>query len=109
MALGYLALMFVIMSVISIAGLVLLLIIKNEKANRAILYIMAAWGILIGVMNVTALPINWIMWRAFAGACGLAGLAGGIVRFIAKEDLKTVSVLLTMISVLAGMIMLFVM
>ena len=45
MALGYLVWMLIIMSVISIAGLVLLLIIKNEKANRAILYIMAAWGI----------------------------------------------------------------
>ena len=109
MALGYLALMFVIMSVISIAGLVLLLIIKNEKANRAILYIMSAWGILIAVMNVTALPINWIMWRVAAGACGLAGLAGGIVRFIAKEDLKTVSALLAIVSVLVGMVMLFVM
>lgn len=109
MALGYLALMFIIMSVISIAGLVLLLIIKNEKANRAILYIMAAWGILIAVMNVTALPINWITWRVAAGACGLAGLAGGIVRFIAKEDLKTVSALLATVSVLVGMVMLFVM
>ena len=109
MALGYLALMFIIMSVISIAGLVLLLIIKNEKANRAILYIMAAWGILIAVMNVTALPINWITWRVAAGACGLAGLAGGIVRFIAKEDLKAVSALLATVSVLAGMVMLFVM
>lgn len=101
--------MFIIMSVISIAGLVLLLIIKNEKANRAILYIMAAWGILIAVMNVTALPINWIMWRVVAGVCGLAGLAGGIVRFIAKEDLKAVSALLATVSVLAGMVMLFVM
>lgn len=101
--------MFIIMSVISIAGLVLLLIIKNEKANRAILYIMAAWGILIAVMNVTALPINWITWRVAAGACGLAGLAGGIVRFIAKEDLKAVSALLATVSVLAGMVMLFVM
>lgn len=100
--------MFVIMSAISIAGLVLLLIIKNEKANRAILYIMSAWGILIAVMNVTALPINWTAWRIAAGVCGLAGLAGGIVRFMAKKDLKKVSVLLTMISVLAGMIMLFV-
>ena len=69
---------------------------------------MAAWGILISVMNITALPINWIMWRVAAGACGLAGLAGGIVRFIAKEDLKTVSALLTIVSVLAGMIMLFI-
>ena len=108
MALGYLALMFVIMSVISIIGLVLLLIVKNEKANRASLYIMAEWGILISVMNITALPINWIMWRVAAGACGLVGLAGGIVRFIAKEDLKTVSALLTIVSVLAGMIMLFI-
>ena len=48
------------------------------------------------------------MWRVAAGACGLAGLAGGIVRFIAKEDLKTVSALLTIVSVLAGMIMLFI-
>ena len=105
MALGYLVWMLIIMSVISIAGLVLLLIIKNEKANRAILYIMAAWGILIAVMNVTALPINW---RIAAGVCGLAGLAGGIMRFITKEELKTVSALLTIISVLAGMIMLFI-
>lgn len=108
MALGYLVWMLIIMSVISIAGLVLLLIIKNEKANRAILYIMAAWGILIAVMNVTALPINWITWRIAAGVCGLAGLAGGIMRFITKEEVKTVSALLTIISVLAGMIMLFI-
>lgn len=108
MALGYLAIMFIIMSVVTIIGVVLLLIIKNEKANRIVLYIMAAWGILISVMNITSLPINWIIWRIAAGACGLAGLAGGIVRFIAKEDLKTVSALLTIVSVLAGMIMLFI-
>lgn len=108
MALGYLAIMFIIMSVVSIIGVVLLLIIKNEKANRIVLYIMAAWGIIIAIMNITSLPINWIIWRVAAGACGLAGLAGGIVRFIAKEDLKTVSALLTIVSVLAGMIMLFI-
>ena len=108
MALGYLAIMFIIMSVVTIIGVVLLLIIKNEKANRIVLYIMAAWGIIIAIMNITSLPINWIMWRVAAGACGLAGLAGGIVRFIAKEDLKTVSALLTIVSVLAGMIMLFI-
>lgn len=108
MALGYLAIMFIIMSVITIIGVVLLLIIKNEKANRIVLYIMAAWGIIIAIMNITSLPINWIIWRVAAGACGLAGLAGGIVRFIAKEDLKTVSALLTIVSVLAGMIMLFI-
>lgn len=108
MALGYLAIMFIIMSVVTIIGVVLLLIIKNEKANRIVLYIMAAWGIIIAIMNITSLPINWIIWRVAAGACGLAGLAGGIVRFIAKEDLKTVSALLTIVSVLAGMIMLFI-
>ena len=53
-------------------------------------------------------PINWITWRIAAGVCGLAGLAGGIMRFITKEELKTVSALLTIISVLAGMIMLFI-
>lgn len=108
MALGYLAIMFIIMSVVTIIGVVLLLIIKNEKANRIVLYIMAAWGIIIAIMNITSLPINWIIWRVAAGACGLVGLAGGIVRFIAKEDLKTVSALLTIVSVLAGMIMLFI-
>ncbi len=108
MALGYLAIMFIIMSVVTIIGVVLLLIIKNEKANRIVLYIMAAWGIIIAIMNITSLPINWIIWRIAAGACGLIGLAGGIVRFIAKEDLKTVSALLTIVSVLAGMIMLFI-
>ena len=109
MALGYLAIMFIIMSVVTIIGVVLLLIIKNEKANRIVLYIMAAWGIIIAIMNITSLPINWILWRIAAGACGLIGLAGGIIRFTAKENKKTAASLLTVISVLAGMTMLFAM
>ena len=58
MALGYLAIMFIIMSVVTIIGVVLLLIIKNEKANRIVLYIMAAWGIIIAIMNITS-PVSY--------------------------------------------------
>lgn len=108
MALGYLVWMCIIMSVISVAGLVLLVTVKNDRANRVILYIMAVWGILIAYMNITALPSNWILWRIAAGVCGLVGLAGGIVRFAANGSKKTAASLLAAFSVVAGMIMLFV-
>lgn len=107
MALAYLALIVIFVGVISGVGAVLLLVVKNDKANRAILYLMAVWGAALAILNIVSLPINWIAWRSVAAVCGLIGLAGGIIRFTSKGN-KIAATVAVMVSVFSGLIIMFV-
>lgn len=107
MALAYLAWIVIVMGVISGVGAVLLLVVKNDKANRAILYLMAVWGAALAILNIISLPINWIAWRSVAAVCGLIGLAGGIIRFTSKGN-RIAATAAALASVFSGMIIMFV-
>ena len=48
MALGLLLILFMVMSIISVVGLLLLFLLKGERAQRIVFYFMALLGMFIG-------------------------------------------------------------
>ena len=60
MALGLLLVLFMVMSIISVMGLVLLFLLKGEKGQKAVFYFMAVWGMVIAWMTANSYPTNYI-------------------------------------------------
>ena len=103
MALGYLALLVAAAIVISVAGLLLMYLVRNETVKKYIFYIMAVWGILISVISAPSLPVNWIFMRAAAWAAGFLGLAAIVVSIAGRtRKHRLYAFLLVTISVVAG-------
>lgn len=108
MALGILVIMLVTMTVISVTGLSLMYLIKNDKASRIIFYAMALWGMLIAAFTAASLPDNYIAERLLAWAVGFLCVAG-ILTYVRGSDGKAgmAARLLVTVSVAVGMIRLF--
>lgn len=102
--LGALVITFYVMGIISIAGIVLLYLSKNEKLKKGLLYFLAAWGIVVaycGVLGSGFFITDGLSSIAF-GALGLAGL---LVQLISKKENKfQIARALVTISVAAGMV-----
>ena len=75
MALGLLALLVAAVAAISVAGLLLMYLVRSETVKKYIFYIMAVWGMLISVVSAPSLPVNWIFMRAAAWAAGFLGIS----------------------------------
>ena len=60
MALGLLLILFMVMSIISVVGLLLLFLLKGEKAQRIVFYFMALLGMFIAWMTATGYATNQI-------------------------------------------------
>ena len=70
MALGLLLVLFMVMSIISVMGLVLLFLLKGEKGQKAVFYFMAVWGMVIAWMTANSYPTNYIKEQLIAWAFG---------------------------------------
>ncbi len=107
MALGFLALFITGVIVISVAGLLLMYLVRSETVKKYIFYIMAAWGMLISVVSAPSLPVNWIFMRAAAWAAGFLGIAGIVVSIAGRTRKHRIyAFLLVTISVVAGVVIL---
>lgn len=105
MALGLLALLIIGVIVISIAGLLLMYLVRSETVKKYIFYIMAVWGMLISVVSAPSLPVNWVFMRAVAWAAGFLGIAGIVVSIAGRTRKHRIyAFLLVTISVVAGVV-----
>ncbi|MCI6821631.1 MAG: hypothetical protein MR884_09415 [Clostridiales bacterium] len=103
MALGLLALLVAAVAAISVAGLLLMYLVRSETVKKYIFYIMAVWGMLISVVSAPSLPVNWIFMRAAAWAAGFLGIAGIVVSIAGRtRKHRLYAFLLVTISVVAG-------
>ena len=82
MALGLLLILFMVMSIISVVGLLLLFLLKGERAQKIVFYFMALLGMFIAWMTATGYATNqikeqMISWGfgALAFWCGFAARA----------------------------------
>ena len=108
MALGILFLMFVSMSVISVLGILLMFLLKEGGMKKGIFYFMAVWGMLISAWEATSLPTNYIAQQMIAWAFGILSVIGLVVHIRAKgKQHITISYILVTVSVVAGMLKLF--
>ena len=60
MALGLLLILFMVMSIISVVGLLLLFLLKGERAQKIVFYFMALLGMFIAWMTATGYATNQI-------------------------------------------------
>ena len=108
MALGIFGIMFGFMSVVSILGLLVLFLVKGEKARRISLYAMAVWGMAIAAFYGLSLPGNKVGGQMLAWGLGLMSAAGIAVCAGAEGEVRrqAASVLMAL-SIVGGMLKLF--
>ena len=106
MALGLLLVLFMVMSIISVMGLVLLFLLKGEKGQKAVFYFMAVWGM---VMTANSYPTNYIKEQLIAWAFGALAVIALLVQICGKSERSFLTAkVLVAASVVLGMVALFV-
>lgn len=103
--LGALLITFVVMSVVSVIGIALLYLVKNETVKKSIFYFLTIWGMVIAWCNVLGTPELWTGEIVLAWALGaLSAIALLIQLCMKKENKFKIARILVTVSVVAGMI-----
>lgn len=109
MALGLIVVSFVAISVISIIGLALMYLLKNERAKAGVFYFLSIWGMIIAVLSATSLPSNWIAQQLIAWGFGILSAAGLIVHLkCPSASGRTAAYILVTVSVIGGVLKMFI-
>lgn len=106
MALGVLAIIFVVMVVVSGVGLAFLYLLKNNKWKNGLFYFLALWGMGIAAMSVSSLPSNYTGEQIVAWGFGFLAVVAIIIK-IMKPEKTTLANLLVTLSIICGMVKLF--
>ena len=108
MALGLLLVLFMVMSIISVMGLVLLFLLKGEKGQKAVFYFMAVWGMVIAWMTANSYPTNYIKEQLIAWAFGALAVIALLIQICGKSERSFLTAQgLVAASVVLGMVALF--
>lgn len=103
--LGMLVILFIAMTVISLVGIILLYLLKSEKAKTVMLYILSVWGVIVAYCNVSGDPINWTGSIIRGWVLGALSVVAILIQLCTKWEKKAlVTKLLVTVSVVAGMI-----
>ena len=109
MALGILALTYLIVIAASVFGVLAMFLPKNEKAKKIVCFAMAIWGMVIAAANAFSYPSNWIMPQALSLGFGFVAIVGLVVRILSKNKKQIMfAKLLTIASVAGGVFVLMV-
>ena len=109
MALGLLLILFMVMSIISVVGLLLLFLLKGEKAQKIVFYFMALLGMFIAWMTATSYATNQIKEQMSSWGFGALAVVAGLVRLCSKsKNAALAAKLLAAASVVLGMVALFI-
>lgn len=103
--LGALVVTFFVMGIISIIGVALLHLIKNEKIKKGLFYFLAVWAIIIAYCGVLSTPpymLGEVLITVAIGALAIGALV--MYNFSKKENKFQIASILVSISVVAGMI-----
>lgn len=108
MALGLLLILFMVMSVVSVIGLVLLFLLKGERAQKAVFYCMAVWGMVIAWMTATGYATNQIKEQMISWGFGALAVVAILVQLCGKgKNTALTARLLVTASVVLGMLALY--
>ena len=106
MALGLLLILFMVMSIISVVGLLLL---KGERAQKIVFYFMALLGMFIAWMTATGYATNQIKEQMISWGFGALAVVAVLVRLCGKsKNAALAAKLLAAASVVLGMVALFI-
>ena len=103
--LAALVITFIVMSLISVVGVILLFAAKNEKFKKGMFYFLAIWGMIIAYCSVLSTPgymagsvlVSWVL-----GGLSVAAL---LIQLCMKNEKRfQIARVLVTISVAAGMV-----
>lgn len=106
MALGFLFLLFVGMSILAIVGIVLLFVVKKNNTNNVLLVLMTAYSMSIAFLNATAQPTNFVGTQILAWVVGLVAIIGTAITLLTRKHLL-ISKILVSGSVILGIYFLY--
>lgn len=86
MALGLLLILFMVMSIISVVGLLLLFLLKGERAQKIVFYFMALLGMFIAWMTATGYATNQIKEQMISWGFGALAVVAVLVRLCRQEQ-----------------------
>jgi len=103
--LGALVITFMVMSLVSVVGVVLLFVAKNEKLKKGMFYFLAIWGMIIAYCNVLSTPGYMTGDIILAWALGALGVVALLIQLcMKKENRFKIARILVAVAVVAGMI-----
>ena len=106
MALGLLLILFMVMSIISVVGLLLLFLLRAQKI---VFYFMALLGMFIAWMTATGYATNQIKEQMISWGFGALAVVAVLVRLCGKsKNAALAAKLLAAASVVLGMVALFI-
>lgn len=103
--LGALVITFMVMSVISVIGVVMLYLSKSEKLKKGMFYFLSIWGMVIAYCNMIGPASLYTEELVFAGALGALSVVALLIQLcLKKENTFNIARILVTVSVVAGMI-----
>lgn len=106
MALVFLFLLFIGMSILAIVGIVLLFVVKKNNTNDVLLVLMTAYSMSIAFLNATAQPTNFVGTQILAWVVGLVAIIGTAITLLTRKHLL-ISKILVSVSVIIGIYFLY--
>ncbi|GAB6169570.1 hypothetical protein JCM1393_20300 [Clostridium carnis] len=106
MALGYLFILFIFMTVVSLLGVFLLYFLKNKTGKNIIFYGLVIWSMLIAYLNATSLPTNFLVEQFIAWGFGFVSIIAIIIK-VKNPEKTTIPYILVTASTLIGLYTLF--
>ena len=104
-ALALLVITFMVMSLVSVVGVILLYATKNEKIKKGMFYFLAIWGMIIAYCGVLSTPdymlgeiiISWLLGGLSVIALLIQLCTKNEKRFLIAKILVTISVVVGMV------------
>lgn len=101
-------LVFIGLSVISVLGILLMFLLKNETHKKTAFYLMTVLGIVAAWMNATSIPRNLVGEQILAWGLGALSILAILLQLLGKGKKEfTIAQILVVISVLGSIFHLF--
>ena len=107
--LGLLGIAFIVMSIIAVIGILLLVVMKNEKKKTRVVIVLALLGIYVAWANAQSSPLPQFLGEAIIGwILGTIGAAGLLLQIGGKNKKQLrIAKIMVIVSVVAGILELF--
>ena len=104
-SLALLVITFMVMSLVSVVGIILLYAVKNEKFKKGMFYFLAIWGMIVAYCSVLSTPEYMLGSVIISWALGGLSVVALLIQLCMKKEKRfQIARVLVTISVVAGMI-----
>lgn len=108
-ALDALVIVFMVMTGVSVLGLIFMYLVKNEKLKKVVFYILSILGMAIAWMNAMSTPASYMHESIIGWGFGALSVLALLIQVCGKDEKKfQIARLMVTVSVIAGMLNLFV-